>query len=159
MRAVFNKIDVDKRRSAQLTRSEIANLKAELQARDRMIYELQNATIELDTDRIWELEQQIDDLKSELDQRTSAEQEQTQAYDWTLAARDPFDDDNFMDLVPDDTHFGDATVAQLTCGTPMRAEASFPTPPPTSPTVPMTLARGTAWPQRRLRTARSGLSS
>ena len=139
IRDMLNKMDREKHRSAQLSHQQIRDLESELKARDREIYELRNATIEVDTDRIWDLEQQVEDLKSELDQRSAAPgaADHTRSYDWTLAARDPFDDD-FMDLMPDEEHFGDATAAQMACSTPSRTRSSFPTPPATSPTAPLT---------------------
>ena len=63
----MNTIQQERKQRALQTKAEIDQLKAELKARDREIYELQNATIVMDTDRVWELEKQIDQLKSELD--------------------------------------------------------------------------------------------
>ena len=138
VRDMLNKMDREKHRSAQLSHEQIRDLEKELRARDREIYELRNATIEIDTDRIWHLEQQVEDLQSELDKQSAPDAaDQTRGYDWTLAARDPFDDD-FMDLMPDEEHFGDATAAQMACSTPSRTRSSFPTPPATSPTAPLT---------------------
>ncbi|KAK7409251.1 hypothetical protein QQX98_008561 [Neonectria punicea] len=133
----MNTIQQEKRRRAQESKAEIDRLKAELRARDREIYELQNATIVMDTDRIWDLEKQIDDLKDELAKRSGVESDQSRGFNWTLAARDPFADD-FMDLSADEDEFGDETVAQLACSTPSRARSSFPTPPATSPPIPGT---------------------
>lgn len=133
----MNTIQQEKRRKAQQTKAEIDRLKTELKARDREIYELQNATIIMDTDRMWDLEKQVEDLKDELAKRSVAESEQGRGYNWTLAARDPFEDD-FMDMSEDEDQFGDETVAQLACSTPSRARSSFPTPPATSPALPGT---------------------
>ncbi|KFA70598.1 hypothetical protein S40285_04700 [Stachybotrys chlorohalonatus IBT 40285] len=139
MRDMLHKIEQDKKRKTQASQSQISRLKAELKARDREIYELQNATVVIDTERIWDLEQQVEDLKDELKRKNFAMEEegqQTRNYDWTVAARDPFAADEYMDLGDDE--FGETTVAQLIHGTPTRnrASASFPTPPATSPTVP-----------------------
>ncbi|KPM41082.1 hypothetical protein AK830_g5463 [Neonectria ditissima] len=133
----MNTIQHEKRRRAQQSKAEIDRLKAELKARDREIYELQNATIVMDTDRMWDLEKQVEDLKDELSRRSGVESDHSRGFNWTLAARDPFADD-FMDLSADEEEFGDETVAQLACSTPSRARSSFPTPPATSPTIPGT---------------------
>ncbi|KAM5345914.1 hypothetical protein ACJ41O_011775 [Fusarium nematophilum] len=129
----MNTIQQEKRRRSQESKAEIERLKAELKARDREIYELQNATIVVDTDRIWDLEKQIKDLQGELSRRSGMNQ--SKGYNWTLAAREPYAGD-FMDMTPDEDEFGEETMAQFVCSTPSRARASFMTPPPTSPTVP-----------------------
>ncbi|KAH7159599.1 hypothetical protein B0J13DRAFT_109654 [Dactylonectria estremocensis] len=133
----MNTIQQEKRRRAQKTKAEIENLKTELKARDREIYELQNATIVMDTDRMWDLEKQIEDLKDELSKKSVAESDQSRGYNWTLSARDPYGND-FMDMSDDEDQFGEETVAQLACSTPSRARSSFPTPPATSPAMPGT---------------------
>lgn len=134
----MNTIQQEKRRRAKESKAEIEKLKDELKARDREIYELQNATIVLDTDRIWDLEKQIQDLQSELKKRSS-NANQNRGYNWTLAARDQFPGD-CMDMALDDEDFGDETMAQFVCSTPQRvrdsARDSFMTPPATSPTIP-----------------------
>ncbi|KAL0936807.1 uncharacterized protein CTRU02_209022 [Colletotrichum truncatum] len=146
----MNTISSEKRRRAKDTKAEIDRLKAQLKERDAEIYELQNATIVLDTDRIWELEREVESLKEELSSRAGV-RERT-CYEWTLAARDPFADD-FMEtdtveaesiagerIVGDETAFGDATMADFVCSTPSRVRSSFLTPPLTSPVAeaPMT---------------------
>lgn len=128
----MNVIQQERRRRAQQTKEEIDQLKEQLKARDREIYELQNATIIVDNERVWSLERQIEELKNELHRRSASEGRQERSYNWTLAARDPFGDD-FMDMQDE---FGETTVAQLGFSTPSRAVSSFPTPPATSPTVP-----------------------
>ncbi|KAJ4328382.1 hypothetical protein N0V84_001253 [Fusarium piperis] len=130
----MNTIQQEKRRRAKESKAEIEKLKNELKARDREIYELQNATIVLDTDRIWDLEKQIQDLQNELKKRSS-NANQSRGYNWTLAARDQFPGD-CMDMALDDEDFGEETMAQFVCSTPQRARDSFMTPPATSPTVP-----------------------
>lgn len=130
----MNTIQQEKRRRAKESKVEIEKLKNELKARDREIYELQNATIVLDTDRIWDLEKQIQDLQSELKKR-SGNANQSRGYNWTLAARDQFPGD-CMDMALDEDDFGEETMAQFVCSTPQRARDSFMTPPATSPTVP-----------------------
>lgn len=131
MRDMLLKVDTEKKHS----RAEIDRLKAAVKAKDREIYELQNATVIMDTERIWDLETQIDALRRQLQEKEEGEAR----YDWTMAARDPFADEyTDMALDDDDEHFGDATVAQLHASTPSRARSSFPTPPATSPTMPAT---------------------
>ncbi|KAH8175097.1 hypothetical protein LIA77_06516 [Sarocladium implicatum] len=140
VRELVNKHDVEKKRST----SQIAALRKELRDRDREIYDLQNATIIVDTERIWDLERQVADLQREVERRTrddDTELNNDRSFNWTMAARDPFDDD-FMDLEDDEigeeSHFGNATVGQFMCSTPSKAQSSFPTPPATSPTLPAT---------------------
>lgn len=113
----------------------------------------------VDTDRVCDLEQQIDELQARLREAEQRKQRnrsrsvssnsstRTSVVEWTMAARDPFEEQNGdMDLdmdydAGDEDVFGDATVAQFTCSTPTRARAdrstdaasSFPTPPATSP--------------------------
>lgn len=145
LRDLLNRLEQQKKRSAKLAQAEIGALQAEIKTRDRDIYELQNATVVIDTNRIWDLEQQVDELKKELSRRSagpgifrSGSQTGRTSYDWTLAARDPFvDDDELTEVAaPDEEHFGDATLALLTASTPSRARSSFPTPPATSPALP-----------------------
>ncbi|KAI9147540.1 hypothetical protein HJFPF1_12566 [Paramyrothecium foliicola] len=140
LRDMISKIEQNKRAQSKASQAEITRLRAELKARDREIYELQNATLVVDTDRIWDLEQQVDDLKDELERQNAARNaDQTRnSYNWTLAAKDPFSEDDFMDMTPDEEVFGETTMAQLACSTPSRARSSFPTPPATSPTLPTT---------------------
>ncbi|KAJ4245303.1 hypothetical protein NW762_014174 [Fusarium torreyae] len=133
----MNTIQQEKRRRSQESKVEIEKLKADLKARDREIYELQNATIVIDTDRIWDLEKQIQDLQDELSKRSGNAMDQSRGYNWTLAAREKFSAD-FMDMTPDEDEFGEETMGQFICSTPSRARTSFMTPPATSPTIPGT---------------------
>lgn len=133
----LQKLNSAHQRTSQQSKSHISRLQNELSERDREIYELQNATVVIDTDRIYSLEQQIERLQSEL----KRQQEKSICVDWTMAARDPFEERSEMDFdahnVEDDDVFGDMTVAQLQCSTPSRARSSFPTPPATSPSGPV----------------------
>ena len=129
LRTLLHKLEDEKRKASRTAQAQITHLESELKSRDREIYELQNATVVIDTDRIWDLEQQIDDLKDELARRPVTPRK---SYDWTMD--DPFDD-AFMDMGDD---FGDTTAAKLVTSTPSRARSSFPTPPATSPCVPAT---------------------
>lgn len=137
LRDLLNKLEQEKRRKAQQSDAEINHLRSEIKSRDREIYELQNATIVVDNERIWDLEQQIDNLKDQLAKQPETPHDHTRSYNWTLAARDPFADD-YSDMAPDDDQFGDATMAHFVASTPSRARSSFPTPPATSPLMPGT---------------------
>ncbi|KAI0886656.1 uncharacterized protein GGS22DRAFT_116106 [Annulohypoxylon maeteangense] len=135
----MNTITQEKRRRTQDQKTELERLQQELAEKDHEIERLQNTTVAQDTERIMELEYEIDSLRNELRRKSVPEPnpDQTQRYDWTMAARDPFSD-SYMD---DDDGFGDTTMADLVCSTPSknnRASASFPTPPCTSPTIPFT---------------------
>ncbi|OAQ66386.1 hypothetical protein VFPPC_07950 [Pochonia chlamydosporia 170] len=137
LRDLLNKLEQEKRRKAQQSHAEISHLRSEIKSRDREIYELQNATIIVDNERIWDLEQQIESLKDELVKRPETPHDHTRSYNWTLAARDPFADE-YTDMMVDDEEFGDATMAHFVTSTPSRARSSFPTPPATSPMMPAT---------------------
>ncbi|KAM0327011.1 hypothetical protein ACHAQA_006134 [Verticillium albo-atrum] len=130
----MNAINDERRAKEKESKAEIERLRSQLREKDAEIYQLQNATIVLDTDRIWELEKELEDLKDQLDNKTV---ENSRTFEWTLAAKDPFADD-FMDTTEDDDRFGDMTVAELACSTPTRVRTSFPTPPLTSPALPKT---------------------
>ncbi|KAH0439158.1 hypothetical protein CcaCcLH18_02953 [Colletotrichum camelliae] len=140
----MNTITAEKRRRAQETRAEIDALKAQLKEKDAEIYELQNATIVIDMERIWGLEKEVETLKEQLSNRSGVNRGQS-CYDWTLAARGPYVDD-YMEtdtieaesvaaerMLADETAFGDATMAEFVCSTPTRVRSSFLTPPLTSP--------------------------
>ncbi|KAK2593640.1 hypothetical protein QQS21_008644 [Conoideocrella luteorostrata] len=137
LRDLLNKLEQQKRQNAQQAQSQISHLKSEIKSKDREIYELQNATVVIDTERIWDLEQQIEGLKEELAKRPDTPKDHSRSYNWTLAARDPFADE-YTDMMVEDEPFGDATMAQFVTGTPSRARSSFPTPPATSPLLPAT---------------------
>ncbi|OHF02100.1 hypothetical protein CORC01_02679 [Colletotrichum orchidophilum] len=148
----MNAITAEKRARAKQAKAEVEQLRDQLRQKDAEIYELQNATIILDTERIWALEKEVDTLRSQLAERSSSSSSvvvaarQRSCVDWTLAARDPFADD-FMETdtveaeslcgervqFADETVFGDATMAEMECSTPTRVRSSFLTPPLTSP--------------------------
>ena len=135
----MNTIYTERKKRAQETKAQIDQLKKELAEKDEEIRRLHDETIDIDTDRVWSLEQQVEALKEELASRAGLQQQMpsSPACDWTMAARDPYSDD-FMDLDVDsaDDPFGETTMADLACSTPSRrARASFPTPPTTSPTA------------------------
>ncbi|KAK4102401.1 hypothetical protein N658DRAFT_495108 [Parathielavia hyrcaniae] len=150
----MNSIQHQRKRQADATKAEIERLKAELAARDEEIEKLHDETVVLDTDRVWNLEQEVAALKRELARRLSVQQvPSSPASEWARAARDPYSDD-FMevDIADDDQVFGEATRAELVCSTPTRRprpSASFPTPPATSPEpqLPQTPYRGPSAPR------------
>ncbi|KAK1830146.1 hypothetical protein QBC39DRAFT_261529 [Podospora conica] len=142
----MNAITRDKKRRAQEVEAELDRLRAELAAKDDEIHRLHDETVEIDSDRIWDLEQQVKALKERLVCRSDdGRQPQQQllssspGVNWgsSAAAADPFVDD-FMDVDHDDADdagfFGESTVADFMCSTPdRRLRMSFPTPPTTSP--------------------------
>ncbi|KAI4599945.1 hypothetical protein KJ359_001681 [Pestalotiopsis sp. 9143b] len=132
----MNIIDGEKKVRAQRQASEIERLRRELAHRDEEIESLRNATVVQDTERILELEEQIDRLRAELRSEEPADRTRL---DWTMAAQDPFTDGFYDDDDEGENDaFGDTTMADLVCSTPTRARSSFPTPPCTSPTLPNT---------------------
>lgn len=133
----MNIIDGEKRQRAQKQSSEIQRLRRELAQRDEEIEGLRNATVVQDTERILQLEEQIDRLRAELNKGHSEPADQTRL-DWTMAAQDPYIDGYMDEDDEDEDVFGDTTMADLVCSTPTRARASFPTPPSTSPMLPTT---------------------
>ncbi|KAK6213142.1 hypothetical protein QIS74_09144 [Colletotrichum tabaci] len=164
----MNAIASERRRAAKDAQAEVERLRRDLRQKDAEIYELQNATVVLDTERIWALEQEVESLRARLEDRSpaagaaAAREEGRNCFDWTLAARDPFADD-FMETdtveaesvcgdrgvvqIGDETVFGDATMADIVCSTPSRVRSSFLTPPLTSP-----VAAGPSTPSSRKRT-------
>lgn len=135
LRDMLNKVEQEKRRNEQLAKAQITKLKAELRARDREIYRMQNATMVFDTERIWNLEQQIKDLKGQLATKSIASEEATQYFScvWPSTPSSASTDD-LMDVAQDEDHFDD--MAALS-NNPSRARPSFLTPPATSPTRPI----------------------
>ncbi|RDA93706.1 hypothetical protein CP533_0197 [Ophiocordyceps camponoti-saundersi (nom. inval.)] len=138
-RELLNRLEQQKKSRTR----EMARLKAEIKARDRDIYELRNATIIVDTERIWDLERQVTELKEELEVRSTTGHG---IYDWvrdSLGNEENDDDDEatipFSDNDQED-HFGDMAVLNLAASTPSRALRSRDplTPPATSPTGPAT---------------------
>jgi chromosome segregation ATPase len=134
----MNTICEERKQRGQKARAEIERLKQELAEKDEEIARLHDETVVLDTDRVWNLEQQVAALKKELSSRSGVEQAPSSPiYEWTRAARDPFADEFTelgMDIDDDDDEFGEATMAELACSTPTRRmHTSFPTPPATSP--------------------------
>lgn len=135
LRDKLSKMKEEKRRSEQLAKAQITKLKAELRARDREIYRMQNATMVFDTERIWDLEQQIKDLKGQLATRSIASEKATQYFscEWPSTPSIASTDD-LMDVARDEDRFGDMTAL---INTLPRARPSILTPPATSPTRPI----------------------
>lgn len=131
----MNTITSEKRQHARERKDELESLRAQLREKDLEVYRLQNETIVVDTERVWDLERQVADLRRELDDKSMVANDRAGFNDWTRVARDPFADEYTAD------NFGDATMMEIQCSTPTRARASFPTPPPTSPIAPATPRR------------------
>ncbi|KAF4126231.1 hypothetical protein GMORB2_1477 [Geosmithia morbida] len=122
MRDIITKVEARHRRATSQAKSEIAKLQAQLDERDREIYELNNATIIIDTERIWELESQVDSLRRDLEKAQKQQQQQQQ--------QQP----SWHNDIDEATWFNDTT--DIIVSTPSRrARESFPTPPATSPVM------------------------
>ncbi|KAK5630178.1 hypothetical protein RRF57_005893 [Xylaria bambusicola] len=139
--------------------AEIQRLRAELANRDAEIERLHNETLVQDTERILELENQVEALRSELAQQQLPPLPQEEEdynlfgggneydlpsqsfYDWTLAPHDLFSDS----CLDEDSNF---TPMEIVCSTPSQRRekagsskaisAPYITPPCTSPTLPAT---------------------
>ncbi|KAM6479211.1 hypothetical protein HDV62DRAFT_382423 [Trichoderma sp. SZMC 28011] len=133
-RDLLHKFEQEKRRKEQTAQAQIAKLKADVRARDNEIYDLQNATVIMDTERVWALERQVEELKDELS-RNSVKEGVTQYYSWAKSSSDISKND-IMDTTRDEDHFGDSTMLQLQASTPARGRSLFMTPPATSPRMP-----------------------
>lgn len=156
----MNTITAEKKRRQREAKDEIGRLKAALAEKDEEIRKLQDETVIMDTERVWDLEQQVEKLKQQLADRSGVDETR---FDWTVAAHDPFNPDEYMeedtventveetveDMDVDVEVFGEASMAELACSTPTRrARASFPTPPTTSPAAaPLTPCSGTRFTQ------------
>ncbi|KAK4227318.1 hypothetical protein QBC38DRAFT_478165 [Podospora fimiseda] len=157
----MNKIYAERKRRDEETKKEIERLKSELAEKDEEIERLQDQTIDMDTDRIWGLERQVDELKKELArvQQSQNQRQQRQlqeptpdssGLEWSSSpSRDQFES-AFMHLESqydidaddhddgDDEQFGEATMVDLMSSTPTRTRTreSFLSPPLTSPVPP-----------------------
>lgn len=80
------------------------------------------------TARVHDLEAQVAELKAELEKREVSGQDDP---NWTMAARDPFDEDAFMQDYDNDFDDG---MTEMIISTPLRR--SFPSPPATVPNTP-----------------------
>lgn len=145
-----NNIEGDKRHEAKARRSEIQRLREELAAKDLQVQSLrddQNIASQIEGEsvtsantnatlstKVQELEQQIVELKAELERKEVDEEDPN----WTMAARDPFhsDDDDDMMITNYEQDFGDSTMNDELITTPTRLNTSFPSPPSTMPNTP-----------------------
>lgn len=141
----MNSIDAEKRQRDTEKKAELKRLRDQLAKKDEEIERLRDSTImSQDTDRILQLEQELESLRTALSEKAKSEIDESDNEEWTLAAQDPFsddymDDEGFGDNSTDG--FGDSSMADLACSTPSRAKvvmAGFPTPPSTSPAIPTT---------------------
>ncbi|KAI1292968.1 hypothetical protein F5Y03DRAFT_400204 [Xylaria venustula] len=146
--------------TAAKVEAEVERLRAELADRDAEIERLHNETLVHDTERILELEQQVEALRAEIAQQQlppltmGGEDEDNNMfgdagydlpaqsfYDWTLAPSDPFSDS----CLDEDSNF---TPMEIICSTPTRksteagpskaVSAPLLSPPCTSPPMPST---------------------
>ncbi|KAH8588242.1 hypothetical protein B0O99DRAFT_639799, partial [Bisporella sp. PMI_857] len=149
-----NIIEGDKRQEARARRTEVERLRGELEAKDREIQIMRdehdlasqiggesgtsihrNSSL---SNKVRELEQQIIELKAELERK---ERDATEDMDWTMAARDPFelndteeDDDNMITNYSHD--FRESMMDDEMMTTPARLRTSFPSPPSSMPNTP-----------------------
>ncbi|KAG5979417.1 hypothetical protein E4U55_005178 [Claviceps digitariae] len=161
LRNLLDKLDREQRHKAKAAQAQIEQLRTEIRLRDREIHELRNATVVIDTERIWDLEEQVGRLREELERRPAGEGEGRRQRAWweddeesngcDVAGRDGVyaaaEDDGYTDMATmigqeeeednddDNDYFGDETMAHLITSTPSRTRSSFPTPPATSPVL------------------------
>ncbi|KAK7757417.1 hypothetical protein SLS62_000430 [Diatrype stigma] len=151
----MNSIDAEKRQRDADKKAELQRLRDQLARKDEEIERLRDSTIlSQDTDRIMQLELELESLRGALSERAKSEggdedMESDDNEEWTLAAQDPFSDD-YSHNVDDEGFegssvggFGDSSMEDLACSTPSRAASvaamgAFPTPPSTSPAIPTT---------------------
>ncbi|KAE9369941.1 hypothetical protein N431DRAFT_428001 [Stipitochalara longipes BDJ] len=145
----INTIEWDKRKEARERRSEVERLRNELAAKDLEVQSMRDeqdlasqiegefgGSITTNTTlsaKVQELEQEIIQLKAELQRRESDTEDDP---NWTMAARDPFDfddndDDNMITNYDEDFTMNDEMIT-----TPTRLNTSFPSPPSTMPNTP-----------------------
>ncbi|KAH6847578.1 hypothetical protein B0I37DRAFT_397704 [Chaetomium sp. MPI-CAGE-AT-0009] len=132
----MNTILAERRRRAEETKAELQRLRTELAEKDEEIERLHDETAVLDTERVWDLEQQVASLRKELASRSGAQEPPSSPpVGWARASHEPYSDDSMeFDIQDAGAEFGEITRAELACSTPTRQmRASFPTPPATSP--------------------------
>lgn len=151
----MNAIEDEKKQRARAHEAEMERLRGELAARDAEIERLRDATVFQDTERIVELEKQVEGLRRALRSRSDESAAPVRSgHGWALATRHPFEDGYYREEGEggnggedegdeEDDEFGDTTMRELICSTPTRetrtslaASQSFPSPPCTSPTIP-----------------------
>ncbi|KAB5536309.1 hypothetical protein GE09DRAFT_971688 [Coniochaeta sp. 2T2.1] len=140
----MNSIQAEKRQRLREEKREVERLRAEVEERDEEIARLRDETVVLDTERVWELEREVEELRERLAGRDAEGsgvgvgiESSPMAMSWTMAARDPYSDEyTTMDVDDgvDIEEFGDSSLAELACSTPSRrGRGMLATPPTTSP--------------------------
>jgi hypothetical protein len=159
----MNAIDAEKRQRVRKEKREVDRLRAEVAARDaeiaRLRAEQDDETVVLDTERVWELEREVDSLRRALVGRGGGEggggggavddvgmagSSSSPPMEWTFAGRDPYAEEYTcgMDLDEDEEvgglgeveEFGESSLAELAYSTPTRrGRGMLATPPTTSP--------------------------
>ncbi|KFZ19656.1 hypothetical protein V502_03514, partial [Pseudogymnoascus sp. VKM F-4520 (FW-2644)] len=132
-----NTIEWEKKQEKKAERGEISRLQHALRQKDielQYLREEQETASQLGgeaptpTARVHDLEAQVAELKAELEKREVSGQDDP---NWTMAARDPFDEDAFMQDYDNDFDEG---MTEMIISTPLRR--SFPSPPATVPNTP-----------------------
>jgi DNA repair exonuclease SbcCD ATPase subunit len=145
----INTIEWDKRLEARERRSEVERLRNELAAKDLEVQSMRDeqdlasqiegesgGSITTNTTlsaKVQELEQEIVQLKAELQRRESDTEDDP---NWTMAARDPFDGSNNEDDNMINNYDDEFTMNEEMISTPTRLNTSFPSPPSTMPNTP-----------------------
>ncbi|KFY11367.1 hypothetical protein V491_07235, partial [Pseudogymnoascus sp. VKM F-3775] len=133
----INTIEWEKKQEKKAERGEISRLQHALRQKDielQYLREEQETASQLGgealtpTARVHDLEAQVAELKAELENREVSGQDDP---NWTMAARDPYDDDAFMQDYDNDF---DDEMTEMIISTPLRR--SFPSPPTTVPNTP-----------------------
>lgn len=132
-----NTIEWEKKQEKKAEQGEISRLQHALRQKDvelQYLREEQETASQLGgealtpTARVHDLEAQVAELKAELEKREASGQDDP---NWTMAARDPYDDDAFMQDYDNDFDDG---MTEMIISTPLRR--SFPSPPATVPNTP-----------------------
>ncbi|OBT93565.1 hypothetical protein VE01_08306 [Pseudogymnoascus verrucosus] len=133
----INTIEWEKKQEKKAERGEISRLQHALRQKDielQYLREEQETASQLGgealtpTARVHDLEAQVAELKAELEKREVSGQDDP---NWTMAARDPYDEDAFMQDYDNDFDDG---MTEMIISTPLRR--SFPSPPATVPNTP-----------------------
>ncbi|KAK0101754.1 hypothetical protein ONS95_006907 [Cadophora gregata] len=150
----INVIEFDKRVEARGRKAEVERLKRELELKDLEVQSMRDehdvasqiegesgASITTTTtlsNKVQELEREIRDLKEELGRRESDSDTIDDPNNWTMAARDPYNYEDYDDMMITnyDADFEDMTGNDELMTTPTRLNTSFPSPPSTMPNTP-----------------------
>ncbi|KAK3305623.1 uncharacterized protein B0T15DRAFT_434651 [Chaetomium strumarium] len=129
-----------RKQRARDIKDQIERLKEELARKDEEIERLQDETLVLDTDRIFDLEQQVAALTTELARHARGQQGHISrvGHRATSTARNASDGGSMLlDIENEVEELGEVARAEIITSTPTRRiRASFPTPPSTSPSAP-----------------------